>query len=206
MSDTIEIFADMLCPFAHVGIHKLLEARLDRGGSSPRMWVRAWPLETINGAPADAAVLDAEIAALRATVAPELFTGFDPATFPATAVPAFTVAAAAYRRDATVGEAVSIDLRSRLWEHGQDIADPDVLAEVIDRHDLEVGDADRASVEADHTDGAARGVVGSPYFFAAGDGFFCPAFEVSRDDAGFHVTPDPTRFAAFLDAAFDPAA
>lgn len=202
-TDRIEIFADMLCPFAHVGVHKVIEARLDRGGASPKLWIRAWPLEIIDDAPTDVTVIADEVAALRSTVAPELFTGFDAATFPSTGLGAFAVAAAAYRQDAITGEAVSIDLRSRLWEHGEDIADADVLAAVIDRYDIEVTDADRASVESDHAEGVERGVVGSPYFFAGGRGFFCPAFTVSRDDAGFHVAADPERFDAFLRAAFE---
>lgn len=199
--DRVEIFADMLCPFAHVGIHRVLEARLDRGGSTPKLWIRAWPLETINDGPFDGDLLADEIAALRAGVAPELFAGFDARTFPATAMPAFALAAAAYRVAPAVGEAVSIDLRNRLWEHGQDIADPGVLVEVGETHGVEVTDEDRATVAVDHAEGVARGVIGSPYFFANGDGFFCPAFRVSRDDAGFHVTPDRERFAAFVDVA-----
>lgn len=198
----VEIFADMLCPFAHVGIHRVLEARLDRGGSSPKLWIRAWPLETINDGPFDGDLLADEVAALRAGVAPELFAGFDPKTFPATAIPAFATAAAGYRIASAVGEAVSIDLRNRLWEHGQDIADPGVLAEVAETHGFEVTDEDRATVETDHSEGEARGVIGSPYFFAGGDGFFCPTFAVAHDDGGFHVTPDPQRFSAFVDAAF----
>lgn len=199
---TIEVFADLLCPFAHVGIHQVLGARLDRDGPVPRLWIRAWPLETINGAPADPGLIGDEIAALRAGVTPGLFAGFDPSTFPSTALPAFAVAAAAYRRDPSLGEAVSIDLRNRLWEHGEDIADPGVLARVTDHHGVEVTEADRASVDHDRAEGEDRGVVGSPYFFAGGDGFFCPAFGVSRDDGEFHVTPEPARFEEFLDAAF----
>ncbi|MBS1848578.1 MAG: DsbA family protein [Actinobacteria bacterium] len=199
--DPVEIFADMLCPFAHVGIHRVLEARLDRGGSSPKLWIRAWPLETINDGPFDGDLLADEIAALRGGVAPELFAGFDPKTFPSTAMPAFALAAAGHRVGPAVGEAVSIELRNRLWEHGEDIADPGVLAEVADVHGIEVTDADRATVAADHAEGEARGVIGSPYFFANGEGFFCPTFNVSRDGSGFHVTPDRERFATFVAAA-----
>lgn len=198
---TIEVFADMLCPFAHVSIHELARARGNRSGPTPALWIRAWPLELIDGGPVDTATIGQEVAALRATVAPQRFAGFDPATFPASALPAFAVAAAAYREDPVRGEAVGIELRDRLWEHGEDIADPDVLAAVIDRHGLEVTEVDRASIGQDHTEGAERGVIGSPYFFAAGRGFFCPAFSVSRDDSGFQVTAEPERFGRFLDAA-----
>ena len=53
-----------------------------------------------------------EIDALRATVAPDLFAGFDPKTFPRTSIPAFGLAAAAYRVDDATGEAVSFALRN----------------------------------------------------------------------------------------------
>lgn len=195
----IEIFADMLCPFAHVGIHRVLEARLDRRGSEPPLWIRAWPLETINDGAFDPQLLIDEITALRASVAPDLFTGFNPDTFPTTAMPAFAAAAAAYRKAPWAGEAVSIDLRNRLWEHGQNIADPGVIAEACAPYDVTVEPRDGDSVAADHVDGVARGVIGSPYFFAGDTGFFCPAFNVSRDDGGFHVVPDEERFGAFID-------
>lgn len=202
----LEIFADVLCPFAHVGIHKVVEARLERRGSEPRLWIRAWPLETVNDAPWDAELIAAEVAALRATVAPELFSGFDATNFPSTSRPALAVAAAAYRIGPILGEAVSLELRNRLWEHGQDIADDDVLGQVCDLHSIEVTDDDHASIERDHAEGEARGVVGSPFFFAGSEGFFCPAFSVSHDASGFHVAPDSARFANFLDAALEPVA
>lgn len=201
---TIEIFADVLCPFAHVGIHKVLEARLDRGGSSPGLWIRAWPLEIVNDSPWDPELIAEEVAALRATVAPELFGGFDVTTFPATSLGALALAAAAYRSGPLVGEAVSIELRNRVWERGEDVASIEVLADIGAVHGIEVTDADRASVEADHAEGGTRGVVGSPYFFAGDEGFFCPAFAVSHDDEGFHVEPRTERFAAFLDTALEP--
>ena len=195
----IEVFADIVCPFAHVGIHRVLEQRRDRRGPEPQLWIRAWPLEIVNDAPVDPAMLTEEISALRASVAPELFAGFDPATFPSTSLPALAVAAAAYRVATPVGEAVSVELRDRLWERGEDISDPAVLTEVCESYGVEVGEADRASVGSDHDDGVARGVVGSPHFFAGDTGFFCPAFKVSRDDAGFHVVADSAHFTAFID-------
>ena len=77
----IEVFADVVCPFTHVGLRRLSEARRARD-MSPPMRVRAWPLEWVNGAPLDTDLAAMEIAAFREQVAPELFAGFDPATFP----------------------------------------------------------------------------------------------------------------------------
>ncbi len=202
MVDRIEIFADLLCPFAHVGIHKVLAARLDRTGNSPLLWIRAWPLETINHAPWDAQLIAQEVSALRASVAPDLFVGFDEDSFPATSLPALAVASAAYRTNIALGETVSLELRNRLWEHGQDITDSGFLNALCAKHGIAVLAVDHATIEADHVNGEDRGVKGSPYFIVGDTGYFCPAFNVSHDDSGFHVEPDSQRFDAFVQKVF----
>ncbi len=196
----IEVFADVLCPFAYAGLVRFAQQRDALGRPDLHLWVRAWPLEVVNGQVPDAALLTDEIAALRATVTPTLFAGFDPATFPTTSRPAFAVAAAAYRAGLAVGEAVSFRLRELLWEQGENIADPAVLATVAATHGLTVTEDDQASVERDHAEGAARGAVGSPHFFVGEHGYFCPGLSISHDDAGFHVAADPARFDAFVAA------
>ena len=50
---TVEVFADVLCPFTHVGLHTLSDRRGERGLDEPRLRIRAWPLELINGRPLD---------------------------------------------------------------------------------------------------------------------------------------------------------
>lgn len=202
MVNRIEIFADILCPFAHVGIHKVRAARLDRAGNSPLLWIRAWPLETINNAPWDAQLIAQEVNALRASVAPDLFVGFDEDTFPTSSLPALAVASAAYRTSVALGETVSLELRNRLWEHGQDVADSSFLDALCAKHDIEVLAVDHATIESDHTNGEKRGVQGSPYFFVGETGFFCPAFNVFHDNSGFRVEPDSHRFDAFVDRVF----
>ena len=52
----IEVWADVWCPFAHIGIRRLVEER-DRRGSEVHLRVRAWPLELVNGRPLDAAFI-----------------------------------------------------------------------------------------------------------------------------------------------------
>ena len=94
----IEVYAEVGCPFTHVGLHRLLQQR-DARGSDVRVRVRAWPLEWVNNRPLDPGFVAREVDALRETVAPDLFYGFDPATFPATSIPAFGLAAAAYSLD-----------------------------------------------------------------------------------------------------------
>src|SRR5689334_4372302 len=111
----IEVYADVVCPFTHVGLRRLAEARLDHG-ARVSIRVRAWPLECINGAPLAPELAAREIEALRSEVAPQLFAGFDPAAFPRSSIPAFGLAAAAYAVDDEVGLAVSLALREAVFE------------------------------------------------------------------------------------------
>src|SRR3954464_13451066 len=46
----IEVFADVACPFTHVGLCRLV-ARRRESNSDAVLWVRAWPLELVNGEP-----------------------------------------------------------------------------------------------------------------------------------------------------------
>ena len=62
---TIEVFADVRCPFTHVGIRRFLERR-DAAGGGPTLIVRAWPLELVNDAPMDPAKIGEEIDAIDA--------------------------------------------------------------------------------------------------------------------------------------------
>ena len=125
----VEVFADIVCPFTHVGLRRLSEARRGRE-TSPVVRVRAWPLEWLNGVPLDPDMVAHEIDALRAQVAPDMFAGFDAATFPRTSIPAFGLAAAAYAVDDLTGEVMSLALRDALFERGKDISDDDVLREI----------------------------------------------------------------------------
>lgn len=198
----VEVFADVLCPFAHAAIHLVLDRRPD-DADGHRLHVRAWPLEIINGGPTDPGLIAHEVDQLRDTVVPTLFTGFDRDRLTKSALPALAVAAAAYRKGPAVGEAVSLELRRRLWEHGEDVSDPAVLAEISGQHDVRVADDDRASIERDLTDGETRRVKGSPHFFAGGLSVFCPPFTVSTDDGDeIEITPEPERFDEFTAAAF----
>ena len=205
MSDerlTIEVFADVLCPFTHVGMRRLVRMR----ESVPRdvvLWVRAWPLELVNGEPLDAGFVADEVSELRAQVAPDLFTGFDPASFPSTSLPSLALTAAAYRRDQATGESVALALRDLVFEAGRDISDPAVLEEVAARFGIDAQPVDADTVTADHDEGVARGVVGSPHFFTPEGSFFCPSLDVSRDDDGeLHVRFDQHGFEQFADACF----
>lgn len=82
----IEVWADVWCPFAHIGIRRLVEER-DRRGSAVHLRVRAWPLELVNGRPLDAAFIAEEIDEIRPQVAPDLFVGFRQDAFPSSSTP-----------------------------------------------------------------------------------------------------------------------
>ena len=94
---TVEVFADVLCPFTHVGLRALVDRCGNRGLIEPRLRIRAWPLELINGKPLDSHHVGAEILVLRASVCPDLFAGFSVDTFRGTSMAAFALTAVADR-------------------------------------------------------------------------------------------------------------
>ena len=202
----IEVFADVGCPFTHLGLRRLTAHRASIGRDDVRLWVRAWPLEIVNGKPLDADFIAEEVDDIRRQVDPHGFVEFDQSNFPATFVPAMTLAAIAYERSLDAGEAVSLELRQLLFEQGVDVASPDVLAAVAGRHDLRItpGELDDPTrVMADHAEGVARGVLGSPHFFTATAGFFCPSLDIHRDAEGhLHIELDPAGLDEFASSAF----
>lgn len=203
---TVEVFADVLCPFTHAGLHTLIDRRRDRGLSEPRLLIRAWPLELINGKPLDPQHIGAEIVALRGSVRPDLFAGFSEENFPATSMAAFALTAAADRTgDAALIEDVGMALRDAVFEQGLDVGRPEVVAPIAARFGLDPLDAEatRAAVQADWDEGKARGVVGSPHFFTDdGGAWFCPSLAISRDDVGNFVVAWKQGTEDFVDRAF----
>lgn len=200
----VEVFADVSCPFTHVGLRRLVEERDQLGRDDIVLRVRAWPLELVNGAPLAGDFVGEEIDALRDVVAPDLFTGFDPTRFPGTTVPALALAAAAYRRDDRTGEAVSLALRTALFEEGRDIGDPAELVEIARSFALDLPGPDAEhSIHEDWHEGERRGVVGSPQFFVGDHAFFCPTLNITRVEGHLHVDFDRDAFTAFVATVFD---
>jgi hypothetical protein len=199
----IEVFADVACPFTHVGLRRLVEQRSALGRHDVHLLVRAWPLEIVNGKPLDPAFIAEEVVDIRTQVAPDLFAAYREDALPATSIPALALTAAAYRLDPATGERVALRLRELLFEEGVDISLPAVLASVATEHGVAAPFDDPAPVLADHAEGVERGVIGSPHFFTGGDGFFCPSLNVSRDDEGdLHVEVDSAAFEAFVATCF----
>ena len=108
----IEVFADVWCPFTHVGLWRFVAARAE-GRVAGVLRVRAWPLELVNNQPLDPAFVAEEIDQIRSPVDADAFAGFDPDRFPRTTVPALLLTAVAYRSGPQVGEAVALELRHR---------------------------------------------------------------------------------------------
>jgi len=200
----VEVFADVSCPFTHVGLRRLVEERDRLGRDDVVLRVRAWPLELVNGAALTGDFVGEEIDVLRDIVAPDLFTRFDPTHFPKTTIPALALAAAAYRRGDSIGEAVSLAVRTVLFEKGRDIGDPHEL-EAIARSfglDLPDRDAERRVYDEWH-EGMQRGVIGSPQFFVEDHAFFCPTLNITRVDGHLHVDFDRDAFTTFVATVFD---
>ena len=197
---TVEVFADVTCPFTHVGLKQVVRHVAEMTEPADVV-VRAWPLEWVNGVPLAVDAVLAKAAALAEQLGVDDFAGLRADRWPATTIPALDLAAAAYERDAATGLAVSLDLRSALFERGLDVGDPTVLAVIAADHDLPgPGPEARPAIAEDYELGKRRGVRGSPHFFVDTDGFFCPALDLGHDGDG-HLTArfDRAQLAAFFD-------
>jgi predicted DsbA family dithiol-disulfide isomerase len=201
---TIEVFADVRCPFTHLGLRRFVERRKVARRFDVRMLVRSWPLELVNGEPLDSVLIQDEVEELRRQVAPDLFRGFRPDSFPPTSLPALGLAASAYELDADLGERVSLALRWALFEDGRDISDAAVLADVAAHAGAPSGLAIQAAqVISDWRDGQRRGVIGSPHFFVGTETYFCPSLDIRRDDAGhLKIAVDYQQLRGFMDKCF----
>lgn len=199
----IDVFADISCPFAHFSLRRFVDRRRVAGAHHVRLRVRAWPLELVNGEPLTAAKVTEEIADLRAQVASDLFMGFDPCAFPSSTIGLLGTATLAYGQDVGRGEAFSLGVRDALFEHGEAIGEPDVIARLAGRNAVAVPDlaTARAAVERDHADGRRRGVLGSPHFFVDGDPYFCPTLDIERRGDHLRIEIDERRLDEFIDRA-----
>jgi predicted DsbA family dithiol-disulfide isomerase len=202
-SDVIEVFADITCPFAHVGLRRLVAHRRMVGRDDVRLHVRAWPLELVNGEPLEAGTVAHKVDELRAQVAPDLFTGFPVDRFPTTTLPALALAGLADEEDLDAGERVNLALRDALFEHGEDISSTEVLDDLARRFGVRPPNPDdQARVLADLEEGRARGVVGSPHFFVGDEDWFCPALQISQVGGELQIERDLETFEAFSRTCF----
>lgn len=191
---TIEVFADITCPFTHVGLKRVVALSGDDD-----IVVRAWPLEWVNESGLAAADVERKARVLHDQLGVDDFDGLRTDHWPASTIPALELAAAAYERDVATGLAVSLALRAALFEDGRDVADPTVLDELARDHGVTRRPM-RGAVEADHADGEQRGVIGSPHYFVGDDDYFCPTLDIGHDEDD-HLTArfDPAGLAEFLE-------
>ena len=204
----IEIYADVWCPFAHVGLHYVIDRRSALGRGDVLLDIRAWPLELVNGVPLDPEITASHVKELRSQVAPHLFKGFDPDHFPATSLPALACVHAAYRHDPKTGEAMSLAVRDALFEEGLDISRPTVLSDLCEAFEVgSYGAADEKAVRTDWEDGVRRGVRGSPHFYCGTADAFCPSLDIARRaDGALEVKRDTAALDSFLANCFDGSA
>ncbi len=202
----MEVFADIWCPFAHVGLQMIHEQRARAGPTDMAIWVRAWPLELVNGVSLDPALTAEHANELREQVAPNLFRHLDVNDFPSSTRDALALANRAYRTDLQVGERASYALRNALFEEGRDISDLSTLEDIA--RDLGVAmpdESDHAAVLADWHEGQRRGVLGSPHFFCGDDNVFCPSLDITKDPVrGLSIVRDTSRLTDFLSCCLPP--
>lgn len=201
--DVVEVFADVTCPFAHVGLRRFVAHRRALEATRPLLRVRAWPLELVNGEPLDPDVVSRHVDELREQVAPDLFGGFDPELVPRSSMPSLELVAAAYQLGDAPGERMSLLVRDALFEHGLDLSQPDVLARMAATEGivLPVSDTEQL-VRDDYEDGKRRGVRGSPEFFLDGRGWYCPSLQIDKVGEALRIQPDIEEIQAFLAACF----
>jgi predicted DsbA family dithiol-disulfide isomerase len=201
--NVVEVFADVVCPFTHVGLRRIVRRRAALGSSRPVLRVRAWPLELVNGEPLDPDVVARHVEELREQVEPDLFRGFDSDALPSSSLPALALVAQAYVKGDRTGEQVSLAVRDAIFEEGRDVADPAVLDDIAATHGVTARgpDATRA-VLADFEESQRRGVRGSPEYYLDGQGWFCPALRIDNVNGRLEITLDADGFEAFLAECF----
>jgi 2-hydroxychromene-2-carboxylate isomerase len=201
----IEAYADLLCPFAHVGLRCVVDRRAQFKRVEVLLDIRAWPLELVNGVPLDPETTAHHVRDLRGQVAPHLFRRFDPKHFPTTSLPALACVHAAYAKDMEAGEALSLLLRNALFEEGLDISQPDVFSDMANSVGVGTfGPADQQAVLADWREGSERGVKGSPHFYCGDSDVFCPSLDISKDGMGnLEVSTSLDVLDAFLIGCFE---
>ena len=200
----IEIYADLWCPFAHVGLRAAAQIR-DELSPDTALVIHAWPLELINGTPLDTDKTTANIEALRSSVAPELFAGFKSRNFPLSTLQGLALIEAANEIDVHLGERIGLGLRNLLFEHGVKIDNPELLAGIARQNGLSESVIDDvAAVRTRLQEEQSRGVKGSPHFFIGDQSLFCPLLDLSRDESGtLNASADMERLETFLRVGFD---
>lgn len=182
---TIAVYSDLACPWAHLAVHCLHEARSSLGLDG-RVVIepRAYPLELANGRATPKRVLDAETPVV-AALAPEAgwrMWAAPSSEWPVTSLPALEAVQAARSQGAAAAEQLDRALRRALFAESRCISLRTIILEVA----AETGGVDVDLLAVSLDDGRARSLVirqwreaadgpvqGSPHLFLAdgGDAF-----------------------------------
>jgi predicted DsbA family dithiol-disulfide isomerase len=178
---TIQIWSDLLCPFAHVAIHRLTVAR-DQLGLTDQVAFdhHAFPLELFNG-PHPRTGTDSEAVGL-GQIEPDagfrLWTAPD-WEYPSTVLLAAEAVHAAKAQSLRAAEDLDRALRIAFWTHSRSIAHRAVILSVAEKAGTVDVDAlakaldsgkHRADVMSDYAVSQTDEVNGSPHLFLA-DGY-----------------------------------
>lgn len=199
----LEVYADLWCPFAHVGLRTAAKLR-DELSPGTALLIRAWPLELMNGQALNADKTAGNVEALRNAVAPELFQNFKTRVMPASTIQGLALIEAANDKDPVLGERIGLGLRNLLFEHGVKIDNLELLRGIARQNGLDPSVVDdHALVKRRWEEGRSKGVVGSPHFFSDHADLFCPLLEISRDEmSSLHISRNSERMSEFLSKAF----
>jgi predicted DsbA family dithiol-disulfide isomerase len=174
---TVQVWSDLLCPFAHLALHRLRQAR-ERLGRHVAVEHRTFALELFNG-PHPRRGTDTEAVGV-GQAAPELdwrvWTAADD-LYPHTVLLAAEAVHAAQAQSLEAGEALDLGLRRAFWTQSRSIAHRAVILEIAAEvrnagTDLDVqaltGALDdgrhRSDVTADHAVAQTDAIPGSPTF------------------------------------------
>jgi len=168
---TIVIYADVACPWAHLAVHRLWEARR-RTGADVRFDHRPFQLELVNERPTPKGVLDAEIpvvGALDPGAGWQVWQG-RPWEWPVTSLPALEAVQAAKEQGLAASEALDRALRRSFFGQSRCISMRHVVLDVA----AGVPDVDERALQDALDAGRARAatvakppseVQGSPHLF-----------------------------------------
>jgi predicted DsbA family dithiol-disulfide isomerase len=171
-ADTIVVYSDLNCSFAHLAVHRLHETR-ERLGLSRKLHFdhRAFPLELFNLSVNERPGVDSEITVVGARepgAGWRLWQGPD-WQYPVTMLPALEAVQAAKVQGWSASEQLDRALRKAFWADGRCISMRHVILDVAAR----TGALDTAALAARTDDGSARSAVFAQFEAARGNRVIC---------------------------------
>ncbi|MEY9214938.1 DsbA family protein [Thermobifida halotolerans] len=168
----IVVFSDIWCSFAHIGVHRLHEARA-RLGLEERVSFdhRAFPLELLNDAPSPRPGTDSEVgrmAALEPEAGWQLWQAKD-WLYPSTTLPALEAVQAAKEQGTRASEQLDLALRRAFWAESRCISHRKVILDAAEA--TGAVDVDRLAEALD--DGRARRALSEQAAIARTDRVVC---------------------------------